>query len=285
MMVEYNAAMHSITFMIFLGFADDVLNLRWRYKLVLPTLAALPLLMAYAGPTFVVTPLPLRVFFGNAVDLGILYHVYMGLLAVFCTNAINIYAGINGLEVGQSFVIGCAVAVHNIVEMSSASPGNHFFSFTLIMPFIAVCLALLYHNWYPSSVFVGDTFTYFAGMTLAVTGILGHFSKTLMLFFIPQILNFLYSLPQLMKIVPCPRHRLPLFNPKTGLLGPSYADADPKTRQGGTVVNMTLINLTLRITGPVREDTLCRILLVLQVLCCGLGFFVRYYVASLVYTQ
>lgn len=29
------------------------------------------------------------------------YMVYMGMLAVFCTNAINIYAGINGLEAGQ----------------------------------------------------------------------------------------------------------------------------------------------------------------------------------------
>ena len=27
------------------------------------------------------------------------YYVYMGMLAVFCTNAINILAGINGLEV------------------------------------------------------------------------------------------------------------------------------------------------------------------------------------------
>ncbi|CAN0586028.1 unnamed protein product [Laminaria digitata] len=27
--------------------------------------------------------------------------VYMGMLAVFCTNAVNIYAGINGLEAGQ----------------------------------------------------------------------------------------------------------------------------------------------------------------------------------------
>lgn len=27
--------------------------------------------------------------------------LYMGMLAVFCTNAINIYAGINGLEAGQ----------------------------------------------------------------------------------------------------------------------------------------------------------------------------------------
>ena len=46
-------------------------------------------------------------------------------------------------------------------------------------------------------------------MTMAVCGILGHFSKTLMLFFLPQILNFLYSLPQLAKLWPCPRHRLP----------------------------------------------------------------------------
>jgi len=58
-------------------------------------------------------------------------------------------------------------------------------------------------------VFVGDTFTYFAGMSLAVAGILGHFSETLLMFFIPQIINFVYSLPQLFKIVPCPRHRLP----------------------------------------------------------------------------
>lgn len=106
------------------------------------------------------------------------------------------------------------------------------------MPFFFTTLALFYHNWYvkplirqnwfkkanccfnillflfffyryPSSVFVGDTFCYFAGMTFAVVGILGHFSKTMLLFFIPQVVNFLYSLPQLFHIIPCPRHRLP----------------------------------------------------------------------------
>jgi UDP-N-acetylglucosamine--dolichyl-phosphate N-acetylglucosaminephosphotransferase len=30
---------------------------------------------------------------------GVLYYIYMGMLAVFCTNAINILAGINGIEV------------------------------------------------------------------------------------------------------------------------------------------------------------------------------------------
>lgn len=43
--------------------------------------------------------------------------VYMGLLAVFCTNAVNIYAGINGLEAGQSFVVACAILAHNMHEL------------------------------------------------------------------------------------------------------------------------------------------------------------------------
>ena len=37
--LEYNAALLSICFMILLGFSDDVLDLRWRYKLILPLVA------------------------------------------------------------------------------------------------------------------------------------------------------------------------------------------------------------------------------------------------------
>jgi UDP-N-acetylglucosamine--dolichyl-phosphate N-acetylglucosaminephosphotransferase len=48
-----------------------------------------------------------------------------------------------------------------------------------------VTLGLIKHNKFPSKVFVGDTFCYFAGMTFAMVGILGHFSKTMLLFFLP----------------------------------------------------------------------------------------------------
>jgi UDP-N-acetylmuramyl pentapeptide phosphotransferase/UDP-N-acetylglucosamine-1-phosphate transferase len=59
--------------MIFLGFADDVLELRWRHKLFLPTTASLPLLMLYfisGGSTTVVLPLPLRPFLGKTLYIG-----------------------------------------------------------------------------------------------------------------------------------------------------------------------------------------------------------------------
>jgi UDP-N-acetylmuramyl pentapeptide phosphotransferase/UDP-N-acetylglucosamine-1-phosphate transferase len=46
--------------MVLLGFADDVLDLPWRYKLILPTVASLPLLCTYNGATTVVLPKMVR---------------------------------------------------------------------------------------------------------------------------------------------------------------------------------------------------------------------------------
>jgi UDP-N-acetylglucosamine--dolichyl-phosphate N-acetylglucosaminephosphotransferase len=174
---------------VLLGFVDDVLDLKWRHKLIVPTIATLPLLVAYNGVTNVIMPKFLRPIVGPFVNLGILYHMYMGSLAVFCTNSINIYAGINGIEAGQSFIIACFIFIHNIIEIYlGTSPeivSHHIFSVTIIVPFIFVTLSLLKHNKFPSKVFVGDTFCYFAGMTFAMVGILGHFTKTMLLFFLP----------------------------------------------------------------------------------------------------
>ncbi|KAL6145185.1 PREDICTED: UDP-N-acetylglucosamine--dolichyl-phosphate N-acetylglucosaminephosphotransferase [Fragaria vesca subsp. vesca] len=270
-LVEYNAALASICFMVLLGFVDDVLDVPWRVKLILPSIAALPLLMAYAGHTTIIIPKPLVPYVGLEVwDLGWMYKLYMGLLAVFCTNSINIHAGLNGLEVGQTVVISYAILIHNIMQIGASADSEykkaHAFSIYLAQPLLATSLALFSYNWYPSSAFVGDTYTYFAGMTMAVVGILGHFSETLLIFFIPQVLNFLLSLPQLAGIIPCPRHRLPRFDPDTGLL--------TGTNDG------TLVNLFLRQFGRMTEKRLCVYLLVFQALACGFCFLLRYFLAG-----
>ena len=145
---------------------------------------------------------------------------------------------------------------------------QHLISISFLLPFLMSTLALLKYNKYPSKVFVGDTFCYFAGMTFAMAGILGHYSKTMLLFFIPQILNFLISLPQLFGFVKCPRHRLPKYNPKEDVL---------------ECVNNhhTLINLALWFLGPTHEKDLATILIVLQIISCAFAFYVRYHVSSL----
>lgn len=283
----YTIAMACVTFMTLLGFADDVLDLKWRYKLVLPLFASLPLLVNYKGHTTVNIPRFLHPFIsrlvqlvgvrqtsecaaGNLVNLGYGYYIYMAMLSIFCTNAINIYAGINGLEAGQVAVIAVFVIVHNTLNLNPALPKDnidllrhhHTFSLDMIIPLLAVTLGLLRHNWYPSRVFVGDTFCYFSGMSFAMASILGHYSLTLLLFFVPQIVNFLYSFPQLVGIVPCPRHRLPKFDKDTGKLI-------------AVKEHMNLVNLTLWICGPMSEQQLCIVLLVLQVICCCIGLFAR----------
>ncbi|ESP04791.1 hypothetical protein LOTGIDRAFT_184756 [Lottia gigantea] len=310
--VEYLAALLSICCMVFLGFADDVLDLRWRHKLLLPTISSLPLLMVYFvnfNSTTIIVPQPLRGLLGYDLNLGCLYYVYMGMLAVFCTNAINILAGVNGLEVGQSWVIGCSVLIFNFIELSGEQRDAHMFSSYFIMPFISVTSALLYYNWYPSQVFVGDTFCYFSGMTFAVVAILGHFSKTMLLFFIPQILNFIYSVPQLFRFVPCPRHRLPRFNAKTEKLELSTTKFKYKELSiiGKLLINIyrlvgcikildnneefmecnnfTLINLAIRYLGPLHERTLVSILLIFQIFCSIIAFTIRYQLALLFYEK
>lgn len=102
-------------------------------------------------------------------------------------------------------------------------------------------------------------------MTIAVAGILGHFSETLLIFLIPQIFNFVYSIPQLLKIVPCPRHRLPVFDPATGTLSPKDQP------------DWNVVNLVLQLFGDTTENILCVRILLIQGVCCLAGLAARQY--------
>ena len=70
------------------------------------------------------------------------------MLAVFCTNAINILAGINGLEVGQSVIIAFSVLILNVIELTNSFSHSHLLSLYYIVPFLAVSIPLLKYNWY-----------------------------------------------------------------------------------------------------------------------------------------
>jgi UDP-N-acetylglucosamine--dolichyl-phosphate N-acetylglucosaminephosphotransferase len=217
--------------------------------------------------------------------------------------------GINGLECGQSYIIACTILSFKLYEIAFLAPTaapttliigdltstysalpvyggmdeSQLFVIVMILPLIGTMLGLLRFNWFPASVFVGDTFCYFAGMTFAVIGIHGHFSKTLLLLFVPQVINFLLSLPQLFKLMPCPRHRLPRVDPRTSTLHVSTFPCDSteyrwyKVRPDDTECpNSTLICVVLRVLGPMSEPALCCVLLALQACCSVFVFWLRY---------
>lgn len=130
------------------------------------------------------------------------------------------------------------------------------------------------------------------GMVFAVVGIQAHYSKTLILFFIPQIFNFLLSSPQLFGLLPNPRHRVPMFDRDTNLLHPSTAKyengkrpsklatlvlkafsvlglaeikVDPKTNMITECTNLTILNFFLVRLGPMNEKRLVQVLIASQV--------------------
>lgn len=307
--------------MFILGVADDLFDIRWRNKFFLPAIAAIPLLIVYFvdfGVTHVMVPQFLHPLLGPILDIGPAYYMYMAAVAIFCPNSINILAGVNGLEVGQSLVIGLSILMNDffyIMRPHHPAAESHLLSAYLLIPFLGVTMALLYHNWFPAAVFVGDTYCYIAGMVFAVTGILGHFSKTILLFFLPQIFNFIYSAPQLFKIVDCPRHRMPRLNESTGLLEPSkvvfkkppsavkaaifrllqklkllgvYTETtkDAAGKETETIVaisNLTLINLVLVNAGPMREDKLTLTLMAIQFVFSVGALTARHSIATLIF--
>ncbi|KAF8574895.1 N-acetylglucosaminephosphotransferase [Ramaria rubella] len=302
---------------------------------------------AERGNTHIVVPKPFRSIFGQIMDLGPLYYFYMSLLSTFSTNSINILAGLNALEVSQTLIIALSVCINDalylpwsrsftlhipvpsfLVERIGASwtwtiggiygaglshgskelVERHLLSLYFMLPLIGVCLGFMYHNWYPARSFPGDTFCYFSGMAFAVVGIQGHFSKTLLLFFIPQIFNFLLSCPQLFGFVPCPRHRLPRLDSTTSLLTPSTTDFErppsrlttttlkvfsllrltrltihPTTGQVLSATNFTILNFLLVHVGPVSEQGLVLMMMGIQVACSVAAFVVRHGLAGLVY--
>ncbi|KAI8422315.1 hypothetical protein MSG28_006192 [Choristoneura fumiferana] len=159
---------------------------------------------------------------------------------------------------------------------------------------------------YPSKVFVGDTFCYVSGMTFAVVAILSHFSKTVILFFLPQVINFIYSIPQLFHFIPCPRHRLPKYSAEIDLLQPSRTVIIKKDmklldtlvlkvltmlrlvdkREDNEIINinnLTLINLFLIKFGPMSEVRLTTSLMMFQIVCTCVAFIIRYPLASYFY--
>ena len=321
-LASYLSAILSLQSVVLLGIGDDLFDIRWRHKFFIPAFASIPMLVVYFvdfGVTNVMVPVHLEKYLGSMVDLGWLYYAYMGAIAIFCPNSINILAGINGIEVSQSLVISFLLIINDVLSLyllpnrhdTHPAADPHLFSIYLLLPFVGVSMALWWHNWYPAKVFVGDTYCYFAGMVFAIVGILGHFSKTLLLLFIPQIINFIYSAPQLFRVIPCPRHRLPRFNARSGLLEASVTQwqhpPSPsvswilkilaslpiplikiETNPKGEIVestNLTILNLWLIWFGPMREDRLAIEILAMQALSGLVGLFVRHKLALWVFRQ
>jgi UDP-N-acetylglucosamine--dolichyl-phosphate N-acetylglucosaminephosphotransferase len=72
-LASYLSAILSLQCIVLLGIGDDLFDIRWRHKVFIPAVAAIPMLIVYFvdfGVTQMVVPTPLRPYLGNLFDLG-----------------------------------------------------------------------------------------------------------------------------------------------------------------------------------------------------------------------
>lgn len=72
-LASFLSAILSLQSVVILGLGDDLFDIRWRHKVLIPAFAAIPMLIVYFvdfGVTQVVIPKPLRPYLGELVNLG-----------------------------------------------------------------------------------------------------------------------------------------------------------------------------------------------------------------------
>jgi UDP-N-acetylglucosamine--dolichyl-phosphate N-acetylglucosaminephosphotransferase len=82
-LASYLSGLLSLQSVVILGIGDDLFDIRWRHKVLIPAFASIPMLIVYFvdfGVTHIVVPTQLRSYFGDLLDLG------MEMLSVLSTS-------------------------------------------------------------------------------------------------------------------------------------------------------------------------------------------------------
>lgn len=151
---------------------------QWQ-KPLLTVAAAIPLMAVMAGVSKVSVPLI------GTVDFGILYPLILIPIGVVgASNALNMLAGLNGLEAGSGAVLmaflGLFCYINGRIEAA-----------VLAFVTLASLIAFLRFNWYPAKIFPGDSFTYSLGAIVASIAIIGNIEKFALLIFAPWFVELI----------------------------------------------------------------------------------------------
>jgi UDP-N-acetylglucosamine--dolichyl-phosphate N-acetylglucosaminephosphotransferase len=160
----------------FSGLVDDVFDLPWRVKVLTPLIGGVPIAVMLLGHTEMWTPL-------GYIDFGILFYVLIiPIIVTSCCNAVNMLAGLNGLEAGSVFITAIGLLAASILQ-------DLDMGIILLVPFLGALAAFIYYNRYPSRVFPGDVGTFSMGAVIASVAILAYLQRAAFVMFIPHIVN------------------------------------------------------------------------------------------------
>ena len=179
METEAIALTSSVLFGSTMGLFDDVVDLRWRYKAILPVFAALPYMVLKPSDRTAISLLLIGI-----VRLGELFFIVLvPLIVTITTNVYNQLGGLNGLESLTGLIVLSGLTI------ASENGGKLLLS---IVPIL--CLVGLGYISYHGKAFIGNIGSFSIGLTLAVYATLMNVKSTLLISLIPFIFNSLLIL-------------------------------------------------------------------------------------------
>lgn len=231
-MVILVAVLSVILLVGLIGIVDDLLGMRQWVKALLPVFTALPLMAVRAGHTMMVIP------FIGPVNFWIFYPLVLVPVGVtVAANAVNMLAGFNGLEVGLGIVaLGSLTIIAAMLGETTA--------LILLLCGLGTLLGIIYFNWYPAKILVGDVGTLSIGAIIATAVIVGNFETAGVIVIIPYAIDFLFKTA----------HGFPT----TGWKGELGKDGKLRCPAHGPV---SLPQFIMKLTGGIHERTLVLVLI------------------------
>ncbi|MBW2988072.1 hypothetical protein KY318_01055 [Candidatus Woesearchaeota archaeon] len=160
------------------GLADDLLGFVKRNgKVLVLFFVALPIAL-------ITTDTDINLVFFN-VELGRLYGlVFAPLYVMVVANLVNMYAGYNGLSLGLTIIMLVFASI-------KAALGGGFGHVIYLLPLLGAMCAMMFYNFYPARVLLGNVGTYLIGAGLGAFLVLAGMEFFGVIILIPHIINFL----------------------------------------------------------------------------------------------
>jgi phospho-N-acetylmuramoyl-pentapeptide-transferase len=178
-------AMGTIITFAGLGFADDFIKIRMSRSLGLQKRAKFlgQLLIAavfgWLAVNVVGVGTDVSFFRSTALDLGIVFFVWVFLMIAASSNGVNLTDGLDGLAVGSSAQVLAAFVVvafwqfrHQVFYDIAKTGSDPFDVAILAAALFGACAGFLWWNTAPAKIFMGDTGSLMLGGAMAVLAIL-----------------------------------------------------------------------------------------------------------------
>ena len=200
--IQMNSILIGGFIIVITGVIDDIKPVKASTKLFAQLFAAL-ILILYGNIL-----MQNATIFNLNINFGILAYPITIFFILGCINVINLIDGLDGLAAGTSSIFFLTISIIAYLKGST-----EILSITLALIMLGSTIGFLFHNFYPASIFMGDSGSMFEGFMIAVISLLGFKTTTVISFLVPILILGIPILDTLFAIIRRLIKKQPIYLP------------------------------------------------------------------------